>query len=104
MKLFTEWYEFLRREHSFTHKCLTTLYFVRPLILVALSRADGMPLASLERTSSLSSILLGEIILLITHMGTAGTMQSFNQGESERATTIASYSGIALVCLILLVP
>jgi len=71
---------------------------------VILSIIDGMPIASLERTSSLSSVLFGEIILAITHLTTAGTMYSYNQGQSERATTISSYGGLALLCIIVLIP
>lgn len=104
MKILNEWYGCLKQEQPALHHCFVVLYFVLPVILFTLSVIDGLLLISTEHPSSFSTILLGEAILAITHLSTAGTTFGSHQGESEKATTIACYGGFTLIFLLLLVP
>lgn len=104
MKPLKDWVAFLKEEHPVGHKLLTFLYFVAPIALLVLGRIDQLPYVSTDSPSILSSIVLGEAILFISHVTTAGTLFSFSQGQSEKATTVACYGGLTLLLFISLVP
>ena len=104
MKLLSVWLSHFKHNYQDLHKVAVVVYYTFPMFLVASSLYDGLPIISVTSPSMFSSILLGMGILFVIHITLAGTMHSFDEGQSQKATTIGFYGAITILCLILLVP
>lgn len=104
MKTLKSWFEFFGNEYPKGHKALIKFYLIGPVALCILGLIDGLPLISLQSLSIVGAIVVGLVLLFISHVSVAGTLFAYDQGEPETATTIVCYGGLILLGITLLLP
>jgi hypothetical protein len=104
MKTIKLWISFFQTEHPKGHKALKRLYVVAPIVLCILGLIDGLPAVSIESMSIVGAIVVGWILLGLSHLSVAGTLYSYDRGEPETATTIVCYGGLLLLGITLMLP